>query len=354
MPVAVVTGAGRGLGAAIADRLERDGFDVVRLDRTADAPGVVACDVRVRAEVDAVAERVGPVDVLVNNAGIWRFGPLEAVDPAEFAEVVDVNLLGTFHCTQAFGRPMLDRGGAIVNIVSIAAAAANPQVGAYSASKAAVVALTRQTALEWGPRGVRANAVGPGLVPTPGTGTVYDDPEVRAVRAGAVPVGRLATPDDVAAAVAFLVSGEASYVSGQVLYVDGGLGQALMTLLPRPAGVAGPHLAGPLGVVRRHLAAVGRGDRTGMSADYALDAVLRRGPDRYEGREAIAAYFATVPDRLGGRTVGFGEPVETGEGRVEVAWRIEGGPAPITGRDRFVVRDGWIAEQEVHLDGGDF
>ena len=181
MGIAVVTGAARGIGAAIADRLEGDGFEVVRLDIVG-GDGVIACDVADHAQVGEVAATVaadvGPVDVLVNNAGIWRFGPLESVDPAAFRHVLDVNLGGTFHCTQAFGRGMLDRGGSIVNVVSIAADAPNPAAGAYSPSKAAVLALTRQTAIEWGPRGVRANAVGPGFVPTPGTGEVYDDPEV--------------------------------------------------------------------------------------------------------------------------------------------------------------------------------
>lgn len=239
---AVVTGAARGLGAAIADRLEVDGIDVVRLDVVA-APGVTVCDVSSRRAVEATADAIGPVDVLVNNAGIWRFGALEDVDPDDFEQVMSVNLGGTFHCTQVFGRSMLAAGaGAIVNMVSIAAAAANPSVGAYSASKSAVLALTRQTALEWGPRGVRANAVGPGLVPTPGTGGVYDDAEVRRVRAGAVPLRRLGADTDIAGVVSFLVSADAAYVNGQVLYVDGGLSQALMTLLPRPGSVPGPHL----------------------------------------------------------------------------------------------------------------
>lgn len=243
---AVVTGGARGIGAAIAARLLADGYEVVALDVVAGTPAsgepaVLSCDVADPDSVAEVAAAVGPVDVLVNNAGIWRFAALEDVTPEDFAAVLDVNLKGAFHCTQAFGRDMLARGrGAIVNVVSIAACRANPAVGAYSASKAGLLALTEQTALEWGPRGVRANAVGPGLVPTPGTGAVYDDEAVRVVRAGAVPLRRLGTPADIAEAVAFLASDRASYVNGQVLYVDGGLSKALMTLLPRPGSVAGP------------------------------------------------------------------------------------------------------------------
>lgn len=243
MPVAVVTGAAQGLGAAIATRLEGDGFDVVRLD-VVEGVGVQHCDVADHHAVRQVAQAVGPVDVLVNNAGIWRFGPLETADPGDIANVMAVNFGGTFHCTQAFGVSMLDRGGSIVNLVSVAAHSPNPAVGAYSASKAAVLALTRQTAVEWGPRGVRANAVGPGFIPTEGTHDVYDDPTVRAVRAGVVPLRRLGTPHDVADVVSFLAGAGSAYVTGQVLYVDGGVTQSLMTLIPRPAAVPGPHLAG--------------------------------------------------------------------------------------------------------------
>lgn len=241
MPLAVVTGAARGLGAAIAARLHHDGFDVVRLDMV-DGDDVLQCDVSDHHAVRRVAAQVGPVDVLVNNAGIWRFGPLETADPHDIARVMAVNFGGTFHCTQAFGASMLDRGGSIVNLVSVAAHSPNPAVGAYSASKAAVLALTRQTAVEWGARGVRANAVGPGFIPTEGTHDVYDDPAVRAVRAGVVPLRRLGTTGDIADVVSFLAGPQAAYVTGQVLYVDGGITQSLMTLIPRPAQVPGPHL----------------------------------------------------------------------------------------------------------------
>lgn len=252
--IAVVTGAARGIGAAVCARLLADGFTVVGLDR--DVPSdcgypVLSCDVSDHRQVADVAALVehehGPVGVLVNNAAIWGFGAIEDTSPDDFARVLAVNLGGVFHCTRSFGLGMLSRGrGAVVNMVSIAAQAANPNVGAYSASKAGVLAFTRQTALEWGPRGVRANAVGPGFVPTPGTGQVYDDQAVRAVRARAVPLRRLGDPDDVADAVSFLCSEQSGYVNGQVLYVDGGVSQSLMTLIPRPASVAGPHLDDPL------------------------------------------------------------------------------------------------------------
>lgn len=242
---AVVTGGARGIGAAIADRLQADGYDVTRLD-VLDGDGVTICDITDPTAVDTVASELGPVEVLVNNAGIWRFGALADVDPADVAAVLDVNVRGTFHCTQAFGRSMIEQGrGAIVNTVSIAGYRANPAVGIYGPSKAAVISLTEQTALEWGPYGVRANAVGPGLVPTPGTGDVYADPAVRAARSQAVPLRRLGETSDIADAVAFLASDRARYITGQTIYVDGGLSKALMTLLPRPASVAGPQFGAP-------------------------------------------------------------------------------------------------------------
>lgn len=232
-PRAVVTGGARGIGAAVASVLNESGFSVVRVDITP-AEGVEVCDVADPSAVQDLARRVGQVDLLVNNAAIWKFGPLETVDPQDFFDVLQVNLLGAFHCIRFLGSRMLDGGGGcIVNVASVAAAHPNPSVGGYAASKAGLVALTEQTALEWGPRGVRCNAVAPGLVRTPGTRDVYGNDSVEAARARAVPVGRLGAPADIASAVAFLASPSASYINGQVLHVDGGLSRALMSLVPR-------------------------------------------------------------------------------------------------------------------------
>jgi 3-oxoacyl-[acyl-carrier protein] reductase len=237
---AVVTGAGRGIGAVIAQRLEEDGYEVARLDIAGD--GVIRCDVTNEDDVRAAADTVGPVDVLVNNAGIWRFTPLRDTSSEDFLDVIKVNVLGPFQMARAFVDGMIARGGgSIVNIVSIAGTNASPAVGSYTPSKAGLLALTRLMAVEWGPLGVRCNAVGPGLIPTEGAG-VYGDPEVKAARAAAIPVGRLGTPLDIANAVAFFASEQSSYVNGQALFVDGGLTQSLMTFLPRPKGVAGPQL----------------------------------------------------------------------------------------------------------------
>jgi 3-oxoacyl-[acyl-carrier protein] reductase len=237
MPIAVVTGAGRGLGRATARKLAADGFDLVCVDLDAASAASAAaevggrahaCDIADATAVAALADVVGPVDALVNNAGIWRFGPLigHAEDDAE--AVLRVNVLGTVHCCQAFVPAMGERGGgAIVNLSSAAATTRSPGIGLYPASKGAVETLTRQMALEWGPLGVRVNAVAPGLIVTEGTEANYAG-EAGERRARSVPLGRVGGPEDIANVIAFLVSPAAGYVSGQVIAVDGGItaGQA--------------------------------------------------------------------------------------------------------------------------------
>jgi len=238
--LAVVTGAGRGIGAVIAQRLSMDGFEVIKLDIAGD--DYLHCDVSNEYEVNAVVNSLGPVDVLVNNAGIWRFTPLVETSTKDFQDVMNVNVLGPFQMCRAVVPAMIARrSGSIVNIVSIAATNASPSVGSYTPSKAALLAMTRQMAVEWSAFGIRCNAVGPGLVPTSGAG-VYGDPEVREARARAVPLGRLGTPDDIAHAVSFFASEDSTYITGQALFVDGGLTQSLMSFLPRPTGIAGPQL----------------------------------------------------------------------------------------------------------------
>lgn len=227
---AVITGAGQGLGRAIAHRLAADGLEVVALDAdgdlaraTAEACGGTShqVDVRDLDAVSAVAASVGPVDVLVNNAGIWHKLSLAASTPDQLRDVVDVNLMGVVHCTKVFA-PTLAGGDrpSIVNLSSGAVATSSPNLGTYPATKAAVESLTRQWALELAP--VRVNAVGPGMVVTEGTAENYEG-KAGELRALAVPLGRVGAPDDVADVVGFLVGPDARYVSGQVIYVDGGL-----------------------------------------------------------------------------------------------------------------------------------
>ena len=229
---ALVTGAARGLGRAIALRLGRDGFGVIAADldlggaeHTAASCGGQAarCDVSDRDSVLSLAERFGPVEVLVNNAGIWTYGPLTTASEEDIARVISVNLMGTLHCCRAFAPGMVAAGkGVIVNMSSLAAAMAAPGVEIYPVTKGAVELLTRQLALELGPSGVRVNAIGPGNMLTEGSAPSYEGDRM-AARAATVPLRRVGTPDDISNAVSFLVSEQASYISGQVIYVDGGV-----------------------------------------------------------------------------------------------------------------------------------
>jgi NAD(P)-dependent dehydrogenase (short-subunit alcohol dehydrogenase family) len=245
MKSALVTGAAGGLGAAIARRLAQDGYRIAIVD-TDDAaaraqaralPDAVAfvADVTDEAAIEAVLDTLGDApDVLVNNAGIVRFGSLLTHTVADFRKVLDVNLTGTFIVTRAVARRMVGRGsGSIVNITSLNAVAPSPDAGAYPASKAGVALLTQHFALVLGPHGIRVNAVAPGFIDAGMSALIYEDPEVREVRGGSVPLGSLGTAEDVAEAVAFLASDRARYTTGQQLMVDGGVSFSLKNHLPR-------------------------------------------------------------------------------------------------------------------------
>ena len=241
--VALVTGAGSGIGRVTARALAEAGADVIvtelpdRLDRARETVAEVGAlgrhalalplDVRdaasVGALVPAASDRFGRVDVLVNNAGVQI--PRSALDVSErdWDAVVDVNLRGAFFVAQAVGRAMTEAGsGAIVNIASQMGLVGYYKRAAYCSAKAGLVNLTRVLALEWAPRGVRVNAVAPTFVRTPLTASTFADPELAEDIPRRIPLGRLAQPEEVAAAVVFLASPAAAMITGHTLPVDGG------------------------------------------------------------------------------------------------------------------------------------
>ena len=251
--VAVVTGAGSGIGAAIANGLAKAGAKVAVLDRDGEAAENVAarlvaaggtaiaftCDVTLQDVVSAVAGKVtaklGASDILVNNAGILRSGSLEAVSIEGWNAVLAVNLTGYLIAAQAFGRDMITAGrGSIIHIASIAGTNTQPRSGAYSASKAGVLQLSKQLAVEWGPQGVRSNAILPGLIRTPLSAAFYENKEFEQKRIALIPSRRIGEPDDIAQVALFLASDRASYVNGAEVLVDGGLNTMLMEMVPRP------------------------------------------------------------------------------------------------------------------------
>jgi NAD(P)-dependent dehydrogenase (short-subunit alcohol dehydrogenase family) len=251
--ICVVTGGGGGIGRAIGAVLTEAGAKVALLDRDAesvsaaakalDAKGgraiAIPCDIADPKSVEAakalVERELGTADVLVNNAGVLAPGSLAEIDLAEWNRVLSINLTGYLICAQAFGRPMLSRGaGALVHIASIAGHHPQGFSGAYSVAKVGVMMLSRQLALEWGPRGVRSNVVCPGMIRTPMSESFYQHPGVAEARAAIVPRGRVGKPEDIADAVAFLASPRADYVNGEDVLVDGGFCTVLMAQAPRP------------------------------------------------------------------------------------------------------------------------
>jgi NAD(P)-dependent dehydrogenase (short-subunit alcohol dehydrogenase family) len=231
--VAVVTGAGGGLGNAIAVRLHAMGASVVLAGIEAptqlpspDCMGI-ACDIAdadaVEAMGRAIEQRYGRCDILVNNAGTKALPTsLEDLPVADWDKVFDVNVRGAFLCARVLAKPMLSRGaGSIINIASIGAQMPT-RIGAYGPSKAALIGLTRQMAVEWGPRGIRANSVSPGLVRTPMSDAFYRDEQQHAARVAMLPARRIGVPEDIAGVVAFLATDAAAFVTGQDIVVDGG------------------------------------------------------------------------------------------------------------------------------------
>lgn len=235
--VAIVTGASRGIGLAIAQRLAAEGARVCMTARKPEplreaaasfpAGSVLtvagkADDPEHRAEVfRRVTEEWGPVDILVNNAGINpAYGPLDTADPGAVRKIFEVNVLGALAWARAGHAAWLrEHGGAIVNVASVAGLRPSPGLGAYGASKAALAHLTRQLAFELAPA-VRVNAVLPAVVRTAFAAPLYADEEKTAAR---YPLRRIGRPEDVASAVAFLASDDAAWITGHLLVVDGGL-----------------------------------------------------------------------------------------------------------------------------------
>ena len=238
--VAIVTGASRGIGRAIAKRLARDGRHVVAVARNAEqlksleaeiAADGGSCEHRtcdmadgqaVQRMVEEVTEKHGRLDVLVNNAGITKDGLLMRMSDEDFDVVMNVNLRSVFIACRAAARPMI-RGkfGRIVNIGSVSGVEGNKGQANYSAAKAGLIGLSKSVAKELGSKGVTANVVAPGFVET--DMTAFLGPEDKKKVSEHITVGRLGVPEDIAAAVSYLASDDAGYITGQVLVVDGGL-----------------------------------------------------------------------------------------------------------------------------------
>lgn len=248
----IVTGAARGIGRAIAQRLAQDerqrglfarllladmlGDELEELAGELRAGGADVCtvtgdmaDPELPARIVSVAsDRFGSIDAVVSNAGLAIPAPLLHCRLEDWDRVFSVNVRATLLLGQAAHPWLKASGGRLVITTSISGSHATVPLGPYSSSKAAALMLMRQLALEWGPDGVRVNAISPGLTQTPGTAFVYSDPQVKAKREARIPLRRVAQPDEIASAVSFLLGPDASYVHGLDLVVDGGYGNALM------------------------------------------------------------------------------------------------------------------------------
>jgi 3-oxoacyl-[acyl-carrier protein] reductase len=238
--IALVTGAAQGIGRNIALALANDGADVSICDVNIDAAQKTANDIEaagrkslalktnvadpadVMAMIDKVVEKFGKIDILVNNAGITRDGLILRMKDEDWDLVLSINLKGSFLCTKAALKYMTkQRTGTIINIASIVGAMGNAGQANYVASKAGLIGLTKTTAREYANRGITANAVAPGFIDTAMTQALSEN--IRQDLAKQIPLGKLGTPEDVANAVRFLASPWASYITGQVIHVNGGM-----------------------------------------------------------------------------------------------------------------------------------
>jgi len=236
--VALVTGAGQGIGYSVAVELAKCGANVAVLDLKMDDEHAVCKTVRelgatclplsgnvadedsVVSAFAAIQQKFGRLDILINNAGITRDSMSKKMTTAQFKQVLDVNLMGTFLCAKSAMELMGKAGGAIVNFSSIAGFLGNIGQANYSASKAGVIGMTRTLALEGGRNNIRVNAVSPGFIATPMTETI--PPEIKEVAISKIPLHRIGLPEDVANAVLFLVSDLSSFITGHCIHINGG------------------------------------------------------------------------------------------------------------------------------------
>lgn len=246
----LLTGGGSGIGEGIAQVLGERGWHVLVNDVNAEAAQKVAKAVKgtalpgdIRNQPKALLEQAvaiaGSLHALVNNAGIIRRSNLSETTEADLDLVYDVNIKSMILLSQAALPHLKATGGSVVNVSSIAAKHSQTGAGFYSMSKAAVSAFTRLSSAEWGPSGVRVNGVAPGLIRTAMAEAVYSVPELFEKRRMMMPLRRIGAPADIGRVVAFLLSEDASYVTGQVIDVDGGFTQTLISLLPHPEALKG-------------------------------------------------------------------------------------------------------------------